>query len=98
MTATTVETAGERGGDGDGLRGSTMNASAQGVLGSIMAWKRPNCLADEQKGHLLTSRPVVGSSERPTKAVGWKPSGKSRPRWKPSDALICLIADWPMML
>jgi len=59
MTATTVETAGGRGGDGDGLRGSTMNASTQAALGRIMTRKRPNYLAGEQRRHLRTSRSVV---------------------------------------
>ena len=49
MTARTVEIAGEGGGDGDGLRGSPMNAPTQGVLGGIMAWQRPDTPSTEQK-------------------------------------------------
>ena len=78
MTARTVETTGGRGGDGDGLRGSAMNASTQAALGKTTARKRPSYLADEQKGHLRTSRSVVKLSERPTMAVGWRSFGKSR--------------------
>ena len=58
MTARTVETAGEGGGDGDGLRGSTMNAPTQGVLGGIMAGKRPDPPSAKQKRCLLMSPSV----------------------------------------
>jgi len=78
MTASTVETAGEGGDDGGGLRGSEIGPSTQAVLGRIMARKRPNYRADEQKRHLRTSQSVVELLERSTKAVGHKPSGKSR--------------------
>jgi len=80
MTARTVETTGGRGGDGDGLRGSAMNASAQAALGKTMARKRPNYLAEERKECLRTLRSVVKLSERPTKIVGRRLSGKSRIR------------------
>jgi len=70
MTASTVETAGEGGGGGDGLRGSPMNAPTQGVLGGIMAWQRPGTPSTEQKECLPTSRSAIDSSERPTAADG----------------------------
>ena len=46
--------------------------------GNIMARKRPDLLAVEQKRHLLISRSVIESSERPTAVLGWRPSGKSQ--------------------
>ena len=78
MTASTVETAGEGGGDADGLRGSPMNAPTQGVLGGIMAWQRPDTPSAEQKECLLISRSAIDLPERPTAVVGRTPSGKSR--------------------
>lgn len=78
MMARTIEAAGEGGGDGDGLRGSAMNASTQAALGDIMARKRPDLLAVEQEKHLPISRSVVESSERSTAVVGRRLSGKSR--------------------
>ena len=78
MTARTVETAGEGGGDGDGLRGSPMNAPTQGVLGSIMAWQRPGTPSTEQKECLPIPPSAIESSERPMAVVGRRPSGKSR--------------------
>ena len=67
MTTIPVETAREGGGDGDGLRGSTMNASAQTGLGGIMAGKRPDPPRQSRKGAcwcLLMSPSVIESSER----------------------------------
>ena len=78
MTVRTVETTGGRGGDRGGLRGSPKNASTRATLAQIMARKRPNNLAVEQKEHLLISRSVVELSKRPTMVVGPRPSGKSR--------------------
>ena len=75
MTASTVETAGEGGGDGDGLRGSPMNAPTQGVLGDIMAWQRADIPSAEQKECLLISRSAIDSSERPT-----VPARRDRPK------------------
>jgi len=65
-------------GDGDGLRGSPMNAPKQGVLGCIMAWQRPDTPSAERRECLLISRSAIDSSERPTAVVGRRPSGKSR--------------------
>jgi len=66
MTARTVKTAGQGGGDGEGLRGSAMNASTQAALGGIMARKRPDYLAIQQKRHLLISGSLLKVSERST--------------------------------
>ena len=77
MTASTVETAGEGRGDGDGLRGSQMNAPAQGVLGGIMAWQRVDARFAKQKECLLISRSAIYSSERPMAVVGRRPSGNT---------------------
>ena len=78
MTAGTIETARDGGGHGESLRGSPMNASAQGVLGEIMSPKRSNTPCAEQKTRLPISRSVINSSERPMAVVGQRPSGKSR--------------------
>ena len=56
MTAGTIETAGEWGGDADGLRGSQVNAPTQGVLDAIMAWQRPDTPSAAQKKCLLILR------------------------------------------
>ena len=79
------ETAGGCGGDGTGLPASVTDGRMQGVLGRIMARKRPDLPAVEQKKRLLVSRSVVESSERPTAVpprrifdVGRRPSGKPR--------------------
>ena len=64
--------------DGDGLRGSPINAPTQGVLGGIMAWQRPDTPSAEQKKCLLISRSAIDTSERATAVVGRRPSGKSR--------------------
>ena len=66
MTARVVETAGEGGGNGEGLRGSPMNAPTWGVLGGIMAWQRVNARFAGQKECLLILRSAIYSSERPT--------------------------------
>ncbi|MHC4718532.1 MAG: hypothetical protein ACYS5V_16300, partial [Planctomycetota bacterium] len=63
MTANTVETVGERGGDADGLRGSPMKAPAQGILGRIMPRKRPDPAAIRQDKCLPISESVIESSE-----------------------------------
>jgi len=81
MTASTVETAGEGGGNADGLRGSPMNAPTQGVLGGIIAWQRPDAPSAEHKECLLISRSAIDLSERPTAVVGRRRSGKSQLRW-----------------
>ena len=49
MTARTVETATESGGDGGNLHGSPMNATAQGILDAIMAWQLPDTPSAEQR-------------------------------------------------
>jgi len=53
---TTVETAGEDEGDGDGLRGSPANVPTEGISGAIMAWQRVDTRFAEQKECLLISR------------------------------------------
>ncbi len=63
---------------GEGLRESPMNAPTQGILGDIIAWKRPDTPSTEHKECLLISRSAIESSERPTAVVGRRPSGKSR--------------------
>ena len=83
MTATTVETNGRRGGDGDGLRGSAIDPATQAAMGGIMPRKRPNYLAVEQNGHLRTSRSVVewvGRSRVLVCRIGWRPTGKPQLR------------------
>jgi len=57
--------------DGVGMRGPANNASTEAALGGGMARKRPDDLAVEQNRHLMLSRPVIESSERPTAAVGY---------------------------
>ena len=69
MTAGTIETARDGGGHGESLRGSPMNASAQGVLGEIMSPKRSNTPCAEQKTRLPISRSVINSSERPMAVI-----------------------------
>ena len=61
----TVETAGEGGGDADGLRGSPMKAPTQGVLGGIMARQRPDTPSPEQKERLLISRSEIDLTAQP---------------------------------
>ena len=78
MMAGTVETAGEGESDSERLRGSSMNAPTQGVLGDTMAHQRSNRAAIEQKERLPISRSAIESSERPTAVVGQSLSGKSR--------------------
>ena len=50
----------------------------QGVLGDIMARKRPDLLSVEQNRHLLISGSVIKLPERSTAVVGRRPSGTSR--------------------
>ena len=57
-----------------------MNASPQAALGDIMARKRADLPAVDEKGHLLISRSVIELSERSTSVAGRRPSGKSRLR------------------
>lgn len=78
MTAGTVETAREGGGDGDGLRGSRTDSSTHAASGDIMARRRPDCLAEEHMQCLLFTRSPVGLSERPAAVVGRRLSRKSR--------------------
>jgi len=70
MTASTVETARDGGGDGDGLRGSPINAPTQGVLSAIMTWQPPDTPSTEQTERLRISRSVIDWSERPMVVVG----------------------------
>ena len=69
---------GGSGGDGEGLCGSPMNASTQGVLGEIMPPKRSNTPCAEQRTGLPISRSVIDSSRRPASVVGQRSPGKSR--------------------
>ncbi len=78
MMRTNVETAGGDGGDGDGLRGSPMNAPREGVLDAITTRQRSDTPSVEQKECLRVSKTVVESSERPRTVLGATPSGKSR--------------------
>ncbi len=84
MTASTVETAGEGGGDADGLRGSPMNAPTQGILDRIMPQKRPDPAAIRQEKCLPISESGIESLERPMVpmyiGIGHSPSGKSLAR------------------
>jgi len=75
MTVRTVKTAGEGKGDGDGLRGSTPNASTQPASGDITARKRPGCLAIERRRHLMISPSVIDFSATSTAILGRRPSG-----------------------
>ncbi len=78
MTATPVQTAGRHGGNMGGPPGSSTDAPAQAASGGIMARKRSDLPAVDQKKHLLISRSVTKPSEMPTAAVGRGPPGKSR--------------------
>jgi len=78
MTTNTVETIGGRGGDGEGLCGSAMNASAGVGLGDIMARKRPDPRSIQQMRRLRMSGQAIGSSERPMAVVGQRLSRRSR--------------------
>ena len=59
----------------EGGPGSATDASMGAASGNSMAWQRPDAPAVEQKEHLLTSRSVVESPERPTAVVGPSLSG-----------------------
>jgi hypothetical protein len=78
MTTKTVETTGGRRGDGDGLRGSAINASTHAAWGDIIARKRLNYLAIEQKKSLPISRSVIEWPERPTVVPRRRLSRESR--------------------
>jgi len=80
MTAGTVETARQGGGNGDGLRRSPMDTPTQGVSVRIMAWQPPDTPSIEHMRCLPTSGSALESSEGPTVVVGQRPSGKSRNR------------------
>jgi len=77
MPPTTDETAGGRGGDGDGLHGLAVKASVKADLGVIVGRKRSDMPSVEQRKRLSISRSVIDSSKRPTAVVGRKSSGKS---------------------
>lgn len=74
MTATHEEIAGGGRDDGIGLFGSAGNGSTAVDSGRIMAWKRPDSPAVEQRSHLPISRSAVESSESPTAVVGRRSS------------------------
>ena len=78
MTPGTDKTAGGRGGDGEGLCGLAMDASARVGLPAIMARDRPDCPVIQQNWCLWTMESALESSGRPTAVVGRRPSGKSR--------------------
>ena len=78
MTARTVETAPEGGGNRDGLRGSPMNTSTEAALGVIMPRRRRDYLAVEHRECWPIMRSVVESSGRPPAVVGRRLSRKSR--------------------
>ena len=78
MTPTTDETAGGRGPNGDGLPGSTVDAFAEGILGSITAPSREDAPFQEPRECLLVSGSVIESLRRPGTAVGCTSYGKSR--------------------
>ena len=80
MTPTKDETAGGRGGNGDGLLGSTVDARVEGVLGSITARQGPDASARDPNKRLSIAGIVIESSKIPTMVVGRRASGKSRPR------------------
>ena len=78
MTPKKDETAGGRGGNGDGLPGPTVDACDEGVLGSITARQRLNALSAERMRRLPILRLTIESSKRPTVVVGPGLLGKSR--------------------
>jgi hypothetical protein len=80
MTARTVERAGEGGGDGHGLLGSTASRYLQPGSVRAIARESPDAGFSEPERRLLDPEIVVASSERPTAVVGMTPSGKSRVR------------------
>jgi len=78
MTARTAETAGGGERNGEGLRGSPINAPTQGISRDIMARKRPAPPSIGQEQCLPLPGSAVESPERPTVVVAQSPSGKSR--------------------
>jgi len=78
MRPTHDETAGGHGEDGTGLLASVTDGRMQGLLGRIMARKRPDLPAVEQNKRLRVWRSAIESLGRPTAVGGRKPSGKSR--------------------
>ena len=78
MNPATDETAGGRGGDGEGLCGLAMNASARVGLPAIMAQDRPDCPVIQQNWCLWMMESALESAGRPTAVAGHGPSGESR--------------------
>ena len=77
MTPTKDETAGEGGGDGDGLSGSTANRHPPSDSVCIMARERSDVTLPEPDRGLLNPKIVIESSERPTAVAARSLSGKS---------------------
>lgn len=71
MTAAYDETAGARGGDGNGLPGSATHARMQAVSGNIMARQRPDVPS------LVCQGGAILSEAAPRLAAGAVPSSKS---------------------
>ena len=89
MTPTNDAQTGAGGGDGDGLSGSTINASTQTPLGGIMARKRPDLFSVEQKRYLLISRSrdkIARKADggRPLEAIREIPVNTGQRRLEPS--------------
>ncbi len=78
MTPTEDETAGGRGGNGDGLPGSTADACVHGVLGSIATPQAPGAPAGDSSKCLPIAGIVAQSWEGPTVVLGASLLGKSR--------------------
>ena len=78
MTAGSIETAKDGGGNGESLRGSLLNASAQSVLPEIPPRKRFNTPSSKRRIRLPILESEVELPERPATVVGLSPSGKSR--------------------
>ena len=76
MTPTKDETAGGRGGNGDGLPGSTVDACVEGVLGSITARQGPDAPAGDPSKCSSVAWIVIESSKGPTVVVGARLYGK----------------------
>lgn len=78
MTAATVETAVERGGDGDGLHGSPTNASTEPTSGRIMARGRADVPLSKPEQCLPISKILIESLKSPAMVVGTNSYGKCR--------------------
>ena len=88
MTATKDKTAGEGGGDGDGLPGSTANRHPPSGSVRVTARERTAASLSEPEKRLLDPKIVIESSGKPTAVAGRSPSGKSRVEPRDRDRIV----------